>query len=175
MARLSLCPQVADRASQESGLLFLLMFIGLHWVLVPARRVLVVSCRVFGCSAQALWWWRKAPECGLSSCDMQAKLLHSMWDLSTPTADQTYVPCIERQILNLWTTREVPVLFSWGINPIVRTPLSWPHPDAITSTRPSLLLPSHGGLGLQLGKHKHLVQGITTAGPFRWLLSIYYS
>ena len=54
MARLSLCPQVADRASQESGLSFFLTFIWLHWVLVSARRVLVVSCRIFGCSAQAL-------------------------------------------------------------------------------------------------------------------------
>ena len=32
-----------------------------------------------------------------------------MWDLSSLTRDQTHVPCIGRQILNHWTTREVPV------------------------------------------------------------------
>ena len=31
-----------------------------------------------------------------------------MWDLSSPTRDRTHVPCIGRQILNHWTTREVP-------------------------------------------------------------------
>ena len=31
-----------------------------------------------------------------------------MWDLSSPTRDQTCVPCIGRQILNHWTAREVP-------------------------------------------------------------------
>ena len=29
-----------------------------------------------------------------------------MWDLSFLTRDKTYVPCIARQILNHWTTRE---------------------------------------------------------------------
>ena len=32
-----------------------------------------------------------------------------MWDLSSLTRDQTYIPCISRQILNHWTTTEVPV------------------------------------------------------------------
>ena len=33
-----------------------------------------------------------------------------MWDLSSPTRDQTWVPCTGRQILNHWTTQwEVPV------------------------------------------------------------------
>ena len=31
-----------------------------------------------------------------------------MWDLSSPSRDQIRVPCIARQILNHWTTREVP-------------------------------------------------------------------
>ena len=31
-----------------------------------------------------------------------------MWDLSSLTRDQTHVPYIERQVLNHWTTREVP-------------------------------------------------------------------
>ena len=30
-----------------------------------------------------------------------------MWDLSPLTRDQTYIPCIGRQILKHWTTREV--------------------------------------------------------------------
>ena len=31
-----------------------------------------------------------------------------MWNLSSPTMDLTQVPCIARQILNHWNTREVP-------------------------------------------------------------------
>ena len=38
---------------------------------------------------------------------MQAYLPQGMWDLSSPTRDQTCVPCIPRQILNRWTTKEV--------------------------------------------------------------------
>ena len=33
-----------------------------------------------------------------------------MWDLSSPTKDQTHIPCIGRQSLNHWTTREVPLI-----------------------------------------------------------------
>ena len=32
----------------------------------------------------------------------------SMWDLSSPTRDQTHAPCIGSVSLNHWTTREVP-------------------------------------------------------------------
>ena len=40
---------------------------------------------------------------------MQASLVaEGIWDLSSPTRDQTCIPCIGRQILNHWTTREVP-------------------------------------------------------------------
>ena len=45
---------------------------------------------------------------GLSSCGTWAWLPRGMWDLSSPTRDQTGVPCIARQVLNHWTTREVP-------------------------------------------------------------------
>ena len=31
-------------------------------------------------------------------------------DLTFPTKDQTHIPCNGRQILNHWTTREVPVI-----------------------------------------------------------------
>ena len=34
-----------------------------------------------------------------------------MWDLSSPTRNQTRAPCIVRQSLNHWTTREVPIVF----------------------------------------------------------------
>ena len=43
----------------------------------------------------------------LSSCGTQAWLLCSMWDLSSPTKDQTFILCIARQILQHWATREV--------------------------------------------------------------------
>ena len=47
--------------------------------------------------------------CGLQ--DPSLVLLSSgMWDFSSPPMDQTHVPCIGRQILNHWTTREVPRL-----------------------------------------------------------------
>ena len=42
------------------------------------------------------------------SCGMWAYLPHGMWDVSFLTRDQTHVPCIGRQILNHWSTREVP-------------------------------------------------------------------
>ena len=38
-----------------------------------------------------------------------AQLLHNMWDVSYPTGDRTHILCIARQILNCWTTREVPI------------------------------------------------------------------
>ena len=40
-------------------------------------------------------------------CGGQASLPHGMWELSSPTRDQTYVLCIGRQIFNNWTTREI--------------------------------------------------------------------
>ena len=44
-----------------------------------------------------------------------------MWDLSSPTRDQTCIPCIGRQSLNLWTAREVP-----GLGLSVSAPSLWP-------------------------------------------------
>ena len=35
-----------------------------------------------------------------------------MWDLNSPTRDLAHVHCIGRQILNHWTTREVPKLIT---------------------------------------------------------------
>ena len=42
-----------------------------------------------------------------SSSGMQAYLSCGLWDVSSLTRDQTLVPCIGRQILAHWTTREV--------------------------------------------------------------------
>ena len=47
----------------------------------------------------------------LSSCSLWTWLPHGMWDPSSLTKGQTYVPCIARQIFDLWTTREIPILF----------------------------------------------------------------
>ena len=44
----------------------------------------------------------------LSSCDERAWLLQVMWDLCALTRDGTHVPCIATQILNQWTTPEIP-------------------------------------------------------------------
>ena len=41
-------------------------------------------------------------------CGKQSELPCRMWDLSSPSRNQTYVPCIGRRILNHWTTKEVP-------------------------------------------------------------------
>ena len=38
-----------------------------------------------------------------------------MWDLSSPTRDQTLTPCIGRRSLNHWTAREVPTPLIFNI------------------------------------------------------------
>ena len=56
-----------------------------------------------------------------------------MWDLNSPTRDLAHVPCIGRQILNHWTTREVPKLITplivyknWGFpsGTVIKNPLA---------------------------------------------------
>ena len=42
------------------------------------------------------------------SCSTQAYSPCNVGDLSSPTRDQGHTPYIGRQILNNWTTREVP-------------------------------------------------------------------
>ena len=44
----------------------------------------------------------------LSSCGAWAKLPLGTWDLSSKIRDWTHAPCIGKQSLNHWTTREVP-------------------------------------------------------------------
>ena len=50
-------------------------------------------CRAFSIVARGL------------SCPMPG-----MGDLSSPTRDQIHIPCIARQTLNHWTSREVPLM-----------------------------------------------------------------
>jgi len=38
--------------------------------------------------------------------------LTQLWDLSSPTRDQTHAPAVEAKIINHWTTRE---LLPWGL------------------------------------------------------------
>ena len=84
-----------------SPLVFILfkkyLFIWLIQVLVAARRIFVASV-----------WDLFVLACILSSCGSCAQLLCSMRDLSSPTRDRTHTPYIAGQILNHWTTREVP-------------------------------------------------------------------
>ena len=61
------------------------LFIWLHWVLVAASGIFIRSL----VAARAL-------------------LLCGMWDLNSLTKDWTPIPYITGQILNQWTSREVP-------------------------------------------------------------------
>ena len=45
---------------------------------------------------------------GLVALAWHGILRRGVWDLSSLARDQTHVPCIGRQILNHWATREVP-------------------------------------------------------------------
>ena len=46
---------------------------------------------------------------GCTGSLLQHAVFSSMWDLSSPTRDQTCVSCIGRQIPDHWTTRDVPI------------------------------------------------------------------
>ena len=62
--------------------------------------------------------------CGMLdfSCGMQT-LNCSMWDLCSLSRDRTHVPCIARQNLNQWATKEVPTLITFAA--VTSTP-RWP-------------------------------------------------
>ena len=47
---------------------------------------------------------------GFGSCSVRAQLPRGMFDLGSPTRDRTHVPCFGRQVLNPWTSTEVPVV-----------------------------------------------------------------
>ena len=69
--------------------LFKYLFIWLRWVLIA-------SCRIFRCHTVPLVRALKL------SCPKACGIF--------PTRGRNYIPCTERWILNLWTTREVPIL-----------------------------------------------------------------
>ena len=68
-------------------LIFFNLFIWLRWVLAAALRVCVASHGIF------------IAVHGLSNGVQAYQLLRGMWDLSSPTGDQTHFPCIVRWIL----------------------------------------------------------------------------
>ena len=77
------------------------------------RRGLLFFCLLvcFGYTGSSLQFM------GFSSCGAQGLILpHGMCYLSFPVGDQTCTPCTGRQILNHWTTREVPTqrIIIWG-------------------------------------------------------------
>ena len=62
-----------------------------------------------------------------------------MWDLSSWTRDWTFIPCIVRQILNHWTTREVPLHVSFTSLKLLSLPpshllLMYPHTHIVDQT-----------------------------------------
>ena len=86
-------------------------------------RTFIASCGIFCCSA----WTRLVVVCGVSSCSAWAKLPCGMWDPSSLTGDQTCIPCIARQILNHWTTREV---LKCGCKSFIKSKNTPDHEDA---------------------------------------------
>ena len=67
--------------------------------------MLGLCCGMWDCSSFEV----RAPEHEGSAVEACRLLPHNMWDLSLLTRDWTHIPCSERQVLNHWTTREVPV------------------------------------------------------------------
>ena len=78
-----------------------------------------------------------------------------MWDLNSPTRDQTYTPCIGRQSLNHWTTREVSArlfltwaLWSPGFHSLVCLPTLQDQFQVPPTWNPSPPTPSYTKLSL---------------------------
>ena len=86
-------PHFQPALSMTFGEVF--VFFQLLWVLVAACKLLYLLST--------------GPRALANSCNTQVQLPQGRWDLSTLTRDQTQVSCIRRQVLNLWTTREVSV------------------------------------------------------------------
>ena len=74
-------------------------FFWLCWVFIAVSRGYIAFLLLFQSISSRL--------ADFSSC-VRTQLPCSTWDLSSWTRDQTCVPCIARQILNPWTTRDVP-------------------------------------------------------------------
>ena len=103
---------------QEAGLcLFqLLLAAGSPWLvsvqsLPCAHTSSSVSVNTFSISLFYLFIYLKLKRkigCAGSSLWLLSLLPWSMWDLSSSIRDLTHIHCIGKQILNHWTTREVP-------------------------------------------------------------------
>ena len=52
---------------------------------------------------QDLWLWCTDTSCSVLALSLHGEQ-HGMWDLSSPTGDLIYIPCIAWQTLNRWTT-----------------------------------------------------------------------
>ena len=83
-------------------LIFIHLFIWLHWVLVAVCRIFVAVCGIFSCG---MW--------DLFSGGMWDIFSGGMWDLVPWPGIEPGLPALGMQSLNHWTTREVPILPSY--------------------------------------------------------------
>ena len=83
-----------------------------HGIFLLRRGLFVAALGLLcSCGVWALWF----AACRLSNWGARAQLPCGMWDLSFPPRDWTHVPCIGRQILYHWTTREVPLVLTFKL------------------------------------------------------------
>ena len=68
---------------------------------------------------------RPLSSCGTQALECGAQLPQSIWDLSSPTKDQTHIPCTGRWVLNLWTTRNSLDTGSLKRNEKLKESLGW--------------------------------------------------
>ena len=87
------------------------------------RRVLLYTHSLKGAKADMFYYLTFSFSKKKKSCIFKFLAAPcSMWDLSSPTRDQTHPPCIGRQSLNLW---EVPDLL-YSLSPALCTAPSYP-------------------------------------------------
>ena len=77
------------------------------WASAAAAGTLAASCGT---------WDSQVVVCGLLLLQCMGLVPHDMWDLNSLTRDRTCIPCAGRQILNHWSTKEVPRLLHYVIN-----------------------------------------------------------
>ena len=96
------CNQMQTLNIQIYTYICIYIYIYIYLFIIWLHQVFVAVCRIFFVSFTIFLVVH-----GLSNCSAQAQLPHDMWDLISPTSDQTYVLYIARWILNNWTTKEV--------------------------------------------------------------------
>ena len=84
---------------------YLFVYFWLHQAFVAGHVILVAELRISHCATQTFLVARRL----LCSWRVHAYLPQGMWDFSALTRGRTLVPCIGRQILNHWNTRDVPI------------------------------------------------------------------